>query len=119
MPFIPQDALPHFENQIYLPMLMTILTRDRAAFERGPFKLRTPYLRLVDAALANIQRELKESSDYLRNHKYRIERTKDEPNFTTYTYYYDGYTDDRRYLKVRLRNRTEELLDVYLLHGSI
>ncbi|MHC8516209.1 hypothetical protein [Sporosarcina sp. ITBMC105] len=115
MPLIPQEALPHFENQIYLPMLLTILTRDRASFERGPFKLNAPYLRLVDAALDAIHLDLKESSDYLRNRKYRIERTKDEPNFTTYTYYYDGYTDDRRFLNVRLRNRSEELLELYLM----
>ena len=35
MPLIPPEALPHFENQIYLPMLLIILERDRLAFEKA------------------------------------------------------------------------------------
>ena len=30
MAFIPSDALPYFENMIYLPMVITILERDQA-----------------------------------------------------------------------------------------
>ena len=50
MPLIPPEALPYFENMIYLPMLLIILERDRESFERGPFKLKGPYVKLVDEA---------------------------------------------------------------------
>jgi len=37
---------------------------------------------------------------------------------TEYTFFYGGYEQNRRYLNVRLRNRTEELLEVYLMKNK-
>ena len=39
--------------------------------------------------------------------------------FTEYEFIHEGYSDKRRYLNVRLRNRTEELLGEYLMKGPI
>ena len=40
-------------------------------------------------------------------------RRKTDDTFTEYVFIYGGYEDHRRYLNVRLRNRTEELLTEY------
>ncbi|MCG7345294.1 hypothetical protein MHZ92_14235 [Sporosarcina sp. ACRSL] len=119
MALIPEESLPYFENQLYLPLVLTILSRDRATIERGSFKLKAPYLRLIDAAIEAVQRDIKETADYLRANKLRLERGAVGDTFTTYIFYYGGYTEERRYLNVRLRNRTEELLEIYLMRGSI
>lgn len=44
MPLIPEEAIPYFENMIYLPMVLTILEKDRTIFEKAPFKLKRPYI---------------------------------------------------------------------------
>ena len=51
MPLLPPEALPYFENTIYLPMLPIILERDRESIEKGPFKLKGPYVKLIDEAM--------------------------------------------------------------------
>lgn len=114
MPLIPQEALPHFENMIYLPMLVTILERDRHSFEKGPFKLKGPYVKIVDQTNKLVSAELKNTSIYLRLHNMKLIRSKTDDTFTEYVFMYGGYEEHRRYLNVRLRNRTEELLSVYL-----
>lgn len=114
MPLIPQEALPHFENMIYLPMLVIILERDRHSFEKGPFKLKGPYVKLVDQANKLVRAELKNTSIYLHHHNMQLIRSKTDDTFTEYAFMYGGYEEHRRYLNVRLRNRTEELLSVYL-----
>lgn len=114
MPLIPQDALPHFENMIYLPMLVIILEKDRHSFEKGPFKLKGPYVKLVDHANKLVRAELKDTSIYLRRHNMKLIRSKTDDTFTEYVFMYGGYEENRRYLNVRLRNRTEELLSVYI-----
>ena len=113
MPLIPTEALPHFENMIYLPMLVIILERDRYSFEKGPFKLKGPYVKLVDQATKLIRAELKNTSIYLRRHNMKLTRSQTDDIFTEYVFMYGGYEEHRRYLNVRLRNRTEELLCVY------
>lgn len=113
MPLIPTEALPHFENMIYLPMLIIILERDRNSFEKGPFKLKGPYVKLVNQATKLIRAELKDTSIYLRRHNMKVVRSQTDDTFTEYIFMYGGYEEHRRYLNVRLRNRTEELLSVY------
>lgn len=114
MPLIPGEALPYFENMIYLPMILIVLERDREAFENGPFKLKRPYVKIIDEAAKFARAELKETSIYLRRHNMKVIRGKMDDTFTEYVFIYGGYEDHRRYLNVRLRNRTEELLSVYL-----
>lgn len=112
---IPAEHLPYFERKIYLPMLHTVLEQDRATVERSDFKLHRPYIAIIDAAIKGVQADVKATNLYMRQNGLRIERgTRDE--FTTeYTFYFGGYEQNRRYLNVRLRNRTEELLEVYLM----
>lgn len=113
MPLMPAESIPYFENRIYLPMLITILERDRVAIEGGPFKLKTPYLTLIDGALTLLRAELKETNAYLRRNNMQVIRGKSDETFTNYTFIRGGYEDIRRYSNVRLRNRSDELLGEY------
>ena len=119
MPFISEESLRHFENAIYLPMLLTILARDREAVERSPFKFQAPYLRLIDAAINAVQRDNKVTADYMRANKLRLGRGQVGETFTSYIFYHGGYADERSYLNVRLKNRSAELLEIYLMRGDI
>lgn len=112
---IPAEALPYFENQIYLPMMLTILSKDRATVERSGFKLPAPYLKVIDRAIEAVQKEMKETADYLRANKMKLLKGDSDDTFTTFIFLYGGYEDKRRYLNVRLKNRTEELIELYLM----
>ena len=114
MPLIPQDALPYFENMIYFPMMLTILAKDREAVERIGFKLPGPYIKQIDRAIEAIQKEMKETADFLRVNKMKLIKGESDDTFTNFIFIYGGYETSRRYLNVRLKNRTEELIDLYL-----
>ncbi|MBE1554973.1 hypothetical protein [Sporosarcina limicola] len=113
MALISSEALPHFESMIYLPMILIILEQDRDSFKKGPFKLKGPYVKLIDDATKLVQAELKETRFYLSRHNMKVIRSKTDDTFTEYVFIHGGYEDERRYLNVRLRNRTEELLGMY------
>ena len=114
MPLIPEEAMHYFENMIYLPMVMTILEKDRMIFEQAPFKLKKPYITLVEKAVKLVQRELKETHLYMNRHSMKVLRGEGDDMFTEYVFFHGGYEEHRRYLNVRLRNRVEELLSIYL-----
>ncbi len=113
MHLIPAEALPYFENMIYLPMLLIILEKDRDSFEKGPFKLKGPYVKLVDEATRAVRVELRETTIYLRRHNMKVIRNKTDTTFTEYVFVHGDNKDHRRFLNIRLRNRTEELLNIY------
>ncbi|MFC3210415.1 hypothetical protein [Planomicrobium okeanokoites] len=114
MPLIPQEEIIHFENLIYLPMVLSVLERDRSIFENGSFKLKRPYLELVEGAISQVQKELKETKIHMRERQMKVMRGTGDDTFTEYVFYHGGYEDHRRYLNLRLRNRVEELIRIYL-----
>ncbi|MBD7984390.1 hypothetical protein H9649_07355 [Sporosarcina sp. Sa2YVA2] len=99
---------------IYLPMLLTILSNDREIVENGSYKIKGPYLKLIDQAIDRVQIEIKTTQDYMRSNKLKLIKGKTEDTFTTYIFVYHGREDQRRYLNARLKNRTEELLEYFL-----
>ncbi|NYF23407.1 hypothetical protein [Sporosarcina sp. JAI121] len=113
MSLIPSEALSNFENMIYLPMIIQILERDREVIETSSFKLRGPYINIVESALKIVRDELKETNSYARNNNLKLNKRGKDGRFTEYAFIHGGYEDIRRYLNVRLRNRTEELINVY------
>lgn len=113
MALIPTEALPYFENMIYLPMVLLILERDIEVVKGSPFKLKRPYIKIVDEAIKIARAELKKTTIYLQRNNMSVIRGKTDETFTEYVFIHGGYEDHRRYLNVRLRNRTEELLTEY------
>lgn len=114
MAALQNEAVPYLENMIYLPMIITILEQDRAFIEQGRFKLKKPYLHLVESATRRVHKELGHTAAYLRANQMSVVKEKTDDVFTEYLFIHHRQEDRRRYLNVRLRNRTEELLTYYL-----
>lgn len=113
MPLIPEEALPRFENAIYFPILISILEKDLETIKGGPFKLTVPYTTILEGALKAIRAEHKQTNIYLKRNNMKVIKSVNDGTFTKYTFMYGGYEEHRKYLNVRLRNRTEELISVY------
>lgn len=118
MALIPAESLPYFEQMIYLPMVIIVLEGNRETFEKGEFKLKQPYIDITDKTLKFVKQDLKEAKQYMRDHNMKLLKGEADKTTTTYTFFYGGYEQNRRYLNVRLRNRTEELLEMYLMKIS-
>jgi len=118
MALIPQESLEYFEKMIYLPMVIIVLERNRELFEKGDFKLSRPYINLTESAIKLVQEDFKKAKQYMREHNLKLLKGEVDKTTTTYTFFHGGYEQDRRYLNVRLRNRTEELLEMYLMKIS-
>lgn len=116
---ISQEDLNQFENMIYLPMVISVFNIDRKNVDEGGFKLKGPYQELIDQAKKCAEKDLIEARAYLRQHNLKIEQGSRTDSATEYIFYHNGYQDMRRYLNLRLRNRTEELIRVYLQLGSL
>lgn len=113
-----RDDIYYSENFIYLPMLLTLLLKDRQRIETGDFKLPGPYLQLIDQAVKAVENDLRVIKEYMKQRKQRVLQVEDDDLFIVYVSHFNGYEEKRKYLKVRLRNRTEELLSLFLQIGK-
>lgn len=114
---IPEHERDMIEKAIYLPMIITIFNRDLKIIEMGGFKLKRPYQRLVEKALKRVQKDLTEVRNYLRIQKIKVSEMGRDETFTMYCFIYKGYEEHHNYFNPRLRNKTEELLEHYLIQS--
>ncbi|AND43100.1 MAG: hypothetical protein ACQEXE_19735 [Bacillota bacterium] len=61
---IPEKDRDILEQAMYLPMLLTILERDRILFDKGSFKLKQPYLELIDETNPRIRNRVQELMEF-------------------------------------------------------
>ncbi|RND00649.1 hypothetical protein [Lysinibacillus halotolerans] len=118
MAHIPIETVPYLEAAIYLPMLLIVLEKDHAQIENGQFKLKRPYIYLIDEARRYAEDDLKKTKDYLKNHQLRVVQGNRDELFTEYHFHYMKIMEVRRYSNIRLRNQVEDLLKLYLNKAS-
>lgn len=118
MAHIPIEAVPYLESAIYLPMLLIVLEKDYELIERGQFKLKRPYVHLIEEAKKLAQRDLQDVKAYLKSHYLKVVQGERDELFTEYHFHYKQILEVRRYSNIRLRNRVEELLNLYLNKAS-
>jgi hypothetical protein len=111
---IPEKDRDIMEQAIYLPMVLTILDRDLIVVEKSGFKLKKPYLELIDETMRAIQRELALVKSYMKQNSLRVEKVKQDEAFTMYLFLYRGYEEHHNYFNPRIRNKVQELMIHYL-----
>ncbi|MGM0863937.1 MAG: hypothetical protein ACQEWF_04540 [Bacillota bacterium] len=111
---IPENDRNILEQAIYLPMVLTILNRDLQIVDSSPFKLKRPYLEMIEETMKVIQGEFAHVKKYMRTNKMKVERIQSDEAFTMYMFLYKGYEEHHNYFNPRLRNRVEDLMRHYL-----
>lgn len=111
---IPPNIIPIFEDGIYLPMLLIIINHDIDCIEQGDFKLKEPYLELLNELRIQIEKDLEKTKERFKSNQMKITQGKKDQLFSEYYFSYKNFVELRRYSNIRLRNRSEELLKQYL-----
>lgn len=111
---IPEEDRDVIEQAIYLPMVLTVLNRDLVVVNQSPFKLKDPYVNLIEKAMKTIQAELSQVKQYMRKNNLKVFESKRDEAFTMYTFLYKGYEEHHNYFNPRIRNKVQELMEFYL-----
>ncbi|MEH7342780.1 hypothetical protein V7122_02650 [Bacillus sp. JJ1532] len=111
---IPNDDRDIIEQAMYLPMVLTVLEKDRLIFDKAAFKLKQPYLNLVDETIKSVQRDLKEVKLNMRKGNMKLQQIGHDEAFTQFMFFYKGYEEQHNYFNPRIRNKVQELIEYYL-----
>ncbi|MDQ0162360.1 hypothetical protein [Bacillus alveayuensis] len=115
---IPDTVRDLIEQAIYLPMTITVLNRDLTVVENSPFKLKQPYLHIIEEAIKLAQKDLALAKRELRKQNVKVLRLKRDEAFTLYGFYYKGYEEQHNYFNPRIRNKVAELIEYYLFKAE-
>lgn len=116
---IPEEERDMMEKAIYLPMVITVLNRDLSVIDKSPFKLKKPYLLLVEETLKVIQTELAEVKRCMKQQHLKVAEIHRDEAFTMFMFLYKGFEEHHNYFNPRIRNKVQELLEYYLYRRHI
>ena len=119
MSHIPQNVVQLFEAGIYLPMLLIIVNHDMECVQRGEFKLKEPYIQLLEGVRIQIEKDLQDTKRQFKKQNMKLKRGKKDKLFTEFYFYYNEVFELRRYSNIRLRNQSESLLKRYLYREEV
>lgn len=112
---IPENDRNLLEKAIFLPMALTILNRDLQVVQNSAFKLKKPYLHLIEATMNLIQQDLREIKREMHKRNMKVFEQKRDEAFTQFLFVSNGYEEIHNYFNPRIRNNVESLLEYYLL----
>ncbi|NHM31726.1 hypothetical protein [Neobacillus terrae] len=110
---IPEEERNVMEKAIYLPMVLTILNRDLAVVEKSPFKLKKPYLELIEETMRDVHADLAKAKKYMIAKKLKVLETKRDDTFTMFMFVYNGFEEHHNYFNPRIRNKVQEIMEYY------
>ncbi|WP_070119897.1 hypothetical protein [Bacillus marinisedimentorum] len=111
---IPDEDRKLFEQYIFLPMVVKVLNLDMRQVEVSPFKLKKPYLELIETAILRASQDLRDIKFKMQKRNWKVFEGERDEAFTSYTFVYNGREELHNYFNPRIRNNVEELLRTYL-----
>lgn len=116
---IPEDDRNIFEKAIFLPMVLTILNRDLSAIETASFKLKKPYLHLIEHTMKMVQKDLYTIKQQMKKKNMKVYEKQRDEAFTLFSFMYRGYEEEHNYFNPRIRNEVQQLLESYFVQKNV
>ncbi|MGL4522665.1 MAG: hypothetical protein ACRCWQ_08970 [Bacilli bacterium] len=111
---IDQQQLSTIEHYLFLPMVQKVFQRDYDCIANGPFKVKKPYLLLIEESLRILQKELFIIKKTMRNDNLKAYEHAREDFFTSFIFMAGGYEEEHRYYNLRIRQCVEEHMNHFL-----
>ncbi|MDX8361286.1 MULTISPECIES: hypothetical protein [Bacillaceae] len=116
---IPNEERAMMELAIYLPMLLIVLNKDLATIQQSNFKLKKPYVTIIEQSMKQIQIDLRRIKKEMYKNDLKVCEVNRDEAFTDFLFIYKGYEERHNYFNPRIRNKVQDLMIVYLQDNKI
>ncbi|MBY6036404.1 hypothetical protein KUV80_07055 [Fictibacillus nanhaiensis] len=102
------------EKFVMYPIVLTLFNRDLQVVNRSPFKLKQPYILLIEQMMNQVSKDLHDVRLDLQKRKIKVMDGRRDNDITEYEIFIRGYREIMRFPNVHLRNKAETLMLTYL-----
>ncbi len=109
MRYLHEEELKTASRYLFLSMAIIVIDKDIEHIEKGPFKIKEPYLNLLNnmATIAKNERRILRKKMY--DNKISVVPTEKNDTFTTYLFLARGYEEEKRYFNPAIRKNVEKI----------
>ncbi|SDH94466.1 hypothetical protein SAMN05192534_1168 [Alteribacillus persepolensis] len=103
---------------ILLPLVKKVLERDVQLFEHGAFKVKDPYVGMIQDALRMIHHDMRRIKRYMYQRRITVTFKENDGMFSRYHYTCGGYEGSSSYLNANLKRQTRNCMNAYFHNTS-
>ncbi|MDA3129235.1 hypothetical protein ACFPTR_02680 [Aliibacillus thermotolerans] len=103
---------------ILLPLVKTVLEKDRQLIANSSMKIKEPYFQLIESALQRLHRDMRAIKQFMQKHRIQVLFQENDGTFSRYSYTCRGYEGKSSYLNANLKRQAKRAIDVYFTGSS-
>lgn len=116
--FISDENYQLMEQFIYLPLVIKILHQDYELIKKNPFKIKEPYLAIIDHARSLAEKDLLEVQQILKKQRMKVTKKGSNEAFSLYEFTINGKIQEHSFYHPVMKNKTRELLQHYMTNSK-
>jgi hypothetical protein len=110
MRYLTDEELGIASRFLFLSMAIVVIQQDIQNIQKGAFKIKEPYIQLLEKMNANALAERRQLRTKMENKKLRVMLINKNDSFSSYLFYCKGKEEKRNYFNPAIRKKVEEIV---------
>ncbi|WP_042149107.1 hypothetical protein [Paucisalibacillus sp. EB02] len=110
MRYLTDEELGIASRFLFLSMAIVVIQQDIQNIQKGAFKIKEPYIQLLEKMNANALAERRQLRIKMENKKLRVMLINKNDSFSSYLFYCKGKEEKRNYFNPAIRKKVEEIV---------
>jgi len=110
MRYLTDEELGIASRFLFLSMTIVVIQQDIQNIQKGAFKIKEPYIQLLEKMNANALAERRQLRTKMENKKLRVMLINKNDSFSSYLFYCKGKEEKRNYFNPAIRKKVEEIV---------
>lgn len=115
MRYLTDEELRIATRFLFLSMAIVVIQQDIQHIQKGAFKIKEPYIQLLEKMNANALSERRQLRTEMENKKLRVMLINKNDSFSSYLFLCRGKEEKRNYFNPAIRKKVEEIVQEIML----
>lgn len=117
MRYLSEQEMDIATRFLFLSMAVTVMEQDIRYVENGRFKIKEPYIEVLEMLIARAKAERKSLRKTMQDRKIRISTLNKNDSFTSYLFIAGRKEEQRNYFNPAIRKHVENIIRELIARG--
>jgi hypothetical protein len=110
MRYLTDEELEIATRFLFLSMAIVVIQQDIGSIQKGPFKIKEPYITLLEKMNSNALTERRQLRSTMEKKKLKVMLLNKNDSFSSYLFLCKGKEEKRNYFNPAIRKKVEEIV---------
>lgn len=119
MRYLTDEELRVASRFLFLSMAITVIKQDIEHVQVGPFKIKEPYVEVLENMASEATNERRELQKIMKNKNIKISAGHRNDSFSSFLFICQGREEKRNYFNPAIRKKVEVIIQELMVKGRL